>query len=97
MLSLQLEQARMDQELIGNIIMTRGTKDINDAQFTDDTILLRVDNQLIAKWVNSKLDSYFQASGSKLNIRKNMIYNWNINPRKMFEISRILGIKGVTT
>ena len=38
-LSFQLEDARLDQELPG-IRLARGTKDINHAQFADDTILL---------------------------------------------------------
>ena len=55
--SLQLEKARRDQDLIG-IRMAQGTKDINHAQFGDDTILLGGASQLIArrfklKWIST--------------------------------------------
>ena len=77
-LSLQLEQSRKDQELIG-IRMAHETKDINHAQFADDTILLGGATHNIARRFKAELDSYCQASGSKLNLRKSKIYSWNIN------------------
>ena len=94
-LSLQLEQARRDQDLIG-ISMAWGTKNINHAQFADDTILHGGASQLIAKRFKVELDYYCQALGSKLNLRKSSIYSWNINPIEMSGISRILEIEGVT-
>ena len=93
MLSLQLEKARKDQELIG-IRMAHGTKCINHTQFADDTILLGGESLHIARRFKNELDSYCQASGSKLNLRKSLIYSWNINPREMTTISRIMGIEG---
>ena len=53
MLSLQLEKDKKDQELIG-IRLARGTKDINHAQFVDDTLLLGGASLHIAK---NELDS----------------------------------------
>ena len=96
MLSLQLEQAKKDRDLIG-IRMARGTKDINHTQFVDDTILLGGAIHHIGRRLKSELDSYCQAYGSKLNLRKCSIYSWNINPREMYRISRILGFEGTTT
>ena len=94
-LSLQLEQARRDQELFG-IRMARGTKDINHAQFSDDTIMLGGANQLISHRFKDELNQYCHASRSKLNLRESMIYSWNINPREMSGIAHILEIEGVT-
>ena len=76
--------------------MAHGTKDINHAQFAYDTILLGGTSHLIAIRFKSELDSYCQASDNKLNLRKSLIYSWNINPREMSGISHILGIEGVT-
>ena len=42
------------------------------------------------------MDHYCQASRSKLNLKKSMIFSWNINPREMTGISRTLEIEGVT-
>ena len=93
--SFQLEKARRDQDLIG-IRMDRETKDINHAQFADDSILLGGASQLIARRFKTEMDLFCQASKSKLNIRKSKIFGWNINPREMTGISRILEIEGVT-
>ena len=76
--------------------MARGTKDINHAQFVDDTIMLGGAGHHIARRFKNELDNYCQDSGSKLKLRKSLIYSWNINPREMIEILRILGIEGVT-
>ena len=54
-LSLQLEQARRDQDLI-SISMAQGTKDINHAQFADDTILLGGASHHIARRFKTDLD-----------------------------------------
>ena len=94
-LILKLKQARIDHELIG-IRIVRGTKDINQAEFVDNTILLGGTTQVIARRFKTELDVVYQASGSKLNLRKIKSYSWNINPREMYGISCILGIEGET-
>ena len=76
--------------------MARGTKDINHAQLVDDIILLGGASPIMTKRFKSKLESYCKASGSKLNMRKSHIFNWNTNLRELFVISRILRIVGVT-
>ena len=53
-LSYQLENARQEQDLPG-IRMARGVKDINHAQFADDTILLRGASPIIARRFKSEL------------------------------------------
>ena len=76
--------------------MARGSKDINHSQYSDDTILLGGVSPNIAKRFKFELDSYCKALGSKRNLRTGQIYIWNVNPREMYDISRILGIEGVT-
>ena len=76
--------------------MAHGTKYINHTQFVDDTILLGGASHHITRIFKNKLDNYCQSSGSKLKLRKSLIYSWNINPREITEISHIMGIKGVT-
>ena len=64
-------------------------------QFTDDTILLGGASQIIARRFKTELDRYCRASGSEISFRKSHIYGWNINPREMLDISRILNMNGV--
>ena len=94
-LSFQLDSTRHDQDLPG-IKMARGIKDINHAQFTDDTILLGGASNIIAQQFKTELNRYCLASGSQVNLRKSQIYGWNINPREMSDISRGLNMGGVT-
>ena len=75
--------------------MARGTKDINHAQFADDTILLGGASQIIARRFKAELERYCHAYGSEISFRKSKIYGWNINPREMLDISRTLRMDGV--
>ena len=93
-LSFQRENARLKQDLLG-IRMAKWTKDINHTQFTDDTILLGGASQIIARRFKTELDRYCSASGSEISFRKSHIYGWNINPREMLDIYRILNMNGV--
>ena len=77
--------------------MARGTKDINHAQFADDTIFLGGASQIIARRIKNTMNHYCHASGSKINLRKSRIFGWNINPREMSDISRILNMDGVVS
>ena len=95
-LRLQLEYARQDQEL-PSIRMARGSKDINHAQFADDTLLLGGASQIIARRFKSEINRYCLASGSKINLRKSHIYGWNITPGDMLDISRVLNMDGVVS
>ena len=77
--------------------MARGIKDINHAQFADDTILLGGASPIIACRFKLALNRYCQASGSKINLRKSQIFGWNINPREMLDISWVLNMDGVVS
>jgi hypothetical protein len=92
-LSFQLEHCHLHQDLLG-LRMTRGAKEINHAQFVDDTLLLGGASTLIARKFKQELELYKEASGSKINYRKSQIFGWNCSPREMVEISRILEIEG---
>jgi hypothetical protein len=94
-LSFQLDQSQQLQELMG-LRIARGVRDINHAQFADDTILLGGASTHSAKKFKSELDKYQAISGSKINYRKSQIYGWNCTPREMTDITQILGIEGKT-
>jgi hypothetical protein len=49
-----------------------------------------------AKKFKKELDIYTEISGSLISLTKSKIYGWNITPREMLEISRILGMEGCT-
>jgi hypothetical protein len=49
-----------------------------------------------AKKFKMELDVYKEISGSEVNLPKRKIYEWNISPRAMLEISRVLGMEGCT-
>ena len=76
--------------------MVRGVKDINHAQFADDTLLLGGASPNIVRRFKHDLDLYQEASGSKINYNKSQVYGWNCTPIEMQEISRILAIEGRT-
>ena len=95
-LSFQLENARLEQELPG-IRLARGIQDINHAQFADDTILMGGASQIIASRFKTELNRYCLASGSKINFTKSQIFGWNISPREVLDISRILNMKGTVS
>jgi hypothetical protein len=78
------------------IKIARGVKDINHAQFVDDTLLLGGASTIIARKFKQQLDLYKEASGSQINYRKSKIFGWNCKPRDMVEISRILEMEGET-
>jgi hypothetical protein len=94
-LSFQLEHCYSQQELMG-IQISRGVKDINHAQFVDDTLLLGGASTIIAHKFKQQLDLYKEASRSQINCRKSKNFGWNCKPREMVEISRILDMEGET-
>ena len=52
-------------------------------------------NEIIARRFKNEMNRYYHASGSKINLRKSQIYGWNINPREMLDITRVLNMDGV--
>ena len=67
--------------------MAQNVKDINHAQFTDDTLLLRGESIISAGLFKRELDIYKEVSGSK-------IYGWNCSIRDMTRIARLSGMEG---
>jgi ribonuclease HI/exonuclease III len=94
-LSFQLENAQLHKDLMG-LSITPGVKDINHAQFADDTLLLGGASPIIAKKFKEELDAYAEASGSEINLAKSNIYGWNITPNEMLRITRVIGMEGHT-
>jgi hypothetical protein len=78
------------------IKITRGVKDINHAQFVDDTLLLWGASTIIARKFKQQLDLYKEASGSQINYKKIQIFVWNYKPREMVDIARIMEMEGET-
>jgi hypothetical protein len=70
-------------------------KEMNHAQFVDDTLLLGGSSPQIDWRFKTKLDCYCSLSGSKINFKKSQIFSWNVSPRDLVEISRIIEIQGV--
>jgi hypothetical protein len=74
-----------------------GVKDINHAQFADDTLLMGGASMPTARKFKKELDTYTEVSRSVISLTKINIFGWNITPRDMLYISRILGMEGCTT
>ena len=75
-----------------DVCIAQAVKDVNHAQFADDTILLG--GSSVHSTINFKkeLDMYQEASKNQINYKKSQIYGWNYTPKEMLEISRILEI-----
>jgi hypothetical protein len=94
-LSYQLEHSKAQNNLQG-LKIAHGVKEINHAQFADDTLLLGGASPLVARKFKEELDAYATVSGSEINQAKSKIYGWNITPKDMLGISRVLGMEGHT-
>jgi hypothetical protein len=78
------------------IKIARGVKNINHAQFVDDTLLLGGDSTIISRKLKQQLDIYKEASGSQINHRRSQLFGWNCKPKEMVEISRTSEMEGET-
>jgi hypothetical protein len=94
-LSYQLENSQAQNNLQG-LRIAQGVKYINHDQFADDTLLLGGASPIIANFFKEELDAYAAVSGSEISKAKSKIYGWNITPKEMVGISRVLGMEGHT-
>jgi hypothetical protein len=94
-LSYQLENSQVQNNLQG-LRIAQGVKDINHAQFVDDTPFLVGASPIIAKKFKKELVAYTAVSGSEISQPKRKIYGWNITPNEMLGIARVLGMEGHT-
>eukprot|EP00253_Pinus_taeda_P035966 PITA_35966 len=92
-ISFQLDHNQQTQILPG-LSMVHQVKDINHAQFADDTLLLGGASIISAKSFKKELDIYREVSGSKINFLKSTIYRWNCSVKELSDIARILGMEG---
>jgi exonuclease III len=94
-LSFQLQRCLQNRSLSGIRVVPK-VKDVNHAQFADDTLLLGDANLKTARNFKSELDYYKDSSGSEINYHKSKIYGWNCTPREMLQLARILEMEGIT-
>jgi exonuclease III len=94
-LSFQLDYGQQHNNLLG-LRIDPGVKDINHAQFVDDTLLLGGASVQTTRKFKTELDIYNEISGSEIILSKSKIYGWYTSPREMLEISRVLGMEGFT-
>jgi exonuclease III len=94
-LSFQLDNCLQQKSLVGIKIAPR-VRNLNHAQFADDTLLLSPATLRSASNFKRELVEYKMASGSEISHRKSKIYGWNCTPREMLDISRILEMEGTT-
>eukprot|EP00253_Pinus_taeda_P022475 PITA_22475 len=92
-LSFQLEHNQQNHTLPG-LRTTHKAKDINHAQFADDTLLLGGASLSSARHFKRELDIYRSISGSKINYRKCSIYGWNCSTKELADIARLLEMDG---
>ena len=93
MLSFQLNLSQ-DNHLLPGLRIAHNVRDINHAQFADDTLLLGGASTHSADQFKQELDIYKNISGSKINFQKSKIYSWNCSARELGDIARSLGMDG---
>ena len=92
-LSVQLDYCQQTQTLSG-LRMVHNVKDINHAQFADDTLFLGGASINSARSFKKELDIFREVSGSKINYLKSMIYGWNCSKKEMTDMARLLEMEG---
>lgn len=92
-LSFQLDH-NLHSQILPGLRMVHQVKDINHAQFADDTLLLGGASIISANSFKKELDSYREVSGSKINYSKSIVYSWNCSARELSDIARILQMEG---
>eukprot|EP00253_Pinus_taeda_P022123 PITA_22123 len=92
-LSFQLDHNQQTQ-ILPRLRMVHQVKDINHAQFADDTLLLGGASINSIKSFKKELDSYIEVSGSKINFIKSAAYSWNCSVKELSDIARILHMEG---
>lgn len=93
-LSFQLDHNQQIQTLPG-VRMTHKVKDINHAEFANDTLLLGGASINSAISFNKELDIYRLFSGSKINYRKCSIYGRISSIKELSDIARLLEIDDI--
>ena len=74
--------------------MANNVRDINHAQFTDDTLLLGGASIQSTDHFKQELELYKEVSGSKINFQKSKIFSWKCSIRELRDIARTLGMEG---
>ena len=89
-------QLNLSQEihLLPGLRIVNNVRDINHAQFADDTLLLGGAFVHSAEQFKKELELYKKISGSKINFQKSKIFNWKCSARELRDITRTLGMEG---
>jgi hypothetical protein len=95
-LSFQLDHDQMHNNLL-DLRITLGVKDINHAQFSYDMLLMGGASMHTKNKFKKELYTHTEVLGSVISLTKSKIFGWNITPRDMLDISRVLGMEGCTT
>jgi hypothetical protein len=95
LLSFQLEHDQNHNNFHG-LRIAPGVKDINHAQFVDDTLLMGGANLQTTRKFKNELVAYIEISGSVIIPTKSNIYGWNITSNEMMEIAIVLGMEDCT-
>ena len=80
--------------MLPGLRIANNVRDINHAQFADDTLLLGGANIHSAKHFKQELELYKEVSRSKINFQKSKIFSWKCSARELREIARTLGMEG---
>ena len=80
--------------MLPSLRIENNVRDINHAQFADDTLLLGGESLHSARHFKHELEIYKEVSGSKINFQKSKIFSWKCSARELQEITRILGMGG---
>ena len=93
MLSYQLNLSQ-EIHMLPGLKIVNNVRDINHAQFADDTLLLGGASVHSAEQFKKELDLYQKISGSKINFHKSKIFTWNCTARDLRNITKSLGMEG---
>ena len=80
--------------MLPGLRIANNVRDINHAQFADDTLLLGGANIHSAEHFKQELELYKEVSGSKINFQESKIFSWKCSVRELREIARMLGMEG---
>jgi len=93
MLSFQLNLSR-EIHMLPGLRIVNNVRDINHAQFVNNTLLLGGANIHSAEQFKQELELYKEMFGSKINFQKSKIFSWKCSARELREIARTLGMEG---
>ena len=83
--------------IIPGISPSVGVENINHALFTNDTLLLGGASLNMERAFSDIMNQFYIISGALINIRKSVVYYWNVDQLVVANITQILGFEGFAT